>query len=387
MSMTSSVAHTPFVDLAAQRDELGEALEAACLDALRRGDYILGEAVGRFEQEFADYCGVAHAVGVDSGTSALELALRANGIGPGDEVITAANTFVATAFAISHCGARPVLVDVDPATYTLDPELLSAAVTHRTRAIVPVHLYGQLADVDAIGAVATQHGLAVIEDACQAHGALDRGRPAGSFGHAAAFSFYPAKNLGAQGDGGIVVTNSDEIARRLRLLRNYGEVHKYRSELVGYNRRIDTLQAAMLLVKLPHLDRWNASRRDHAAAYDVALSGLPLARPSVRAGVEHVWHLYVVRVADRDRVRDALAARGIGTGIHYPVPVHLQPAYHSLGYARGEFPVTEAYADEILSLPMYPELDTDAPGRVADALGQCIGAEAEALELPGSERP
>jgi dTDP-4-amino-4,6-dideoxygalactose transaminase len=377
MSMTSPVAQTPFVDLAAQREELGDALEAACLDALRRGDYILGEAVARFEQEFADYCSVAHAVGVDSGTSALELALRANGIGPGDEVITAANTFVGTAFAISHCGAQPVLVDIDRVTYTLDPEQVSAAVTHRTRAIVPVHLYGQPADMDAIDRVASRHGLAVIEDACQAHGALDSGRRAGSFGDAAAFSFYPAKNLGAQGDAGMVVTNDDEIAQRLRLLRNYGEVHKYRSELVGYNRRIDTLQAAMLRVKLPHLDRWNATRRGHAAAYDVALSGLPLARPSVRTGVDHVWHLYVVRVADRDRVRDALAARGIGTGIHYPVPIHLQPAYHSLGYGRGEFPVTEAYAGEILSLPMYPELDTDAPARVAAALQQCIGAEAQ----------
>jgi dTDP-4-amino-4,6-dideoxygalactose transaminase len=376
MSLTSPVVHTPFVDLAAQREELGEALESACLDALRRGDYILGEAVARFEQEFADYCGVAHAVGVDSGTSAVELALRANGIGPGDQVITAANTFVATAFAISHCGAEPVLVDIDPATYTLDPEQVSAAVTPRTRAVVPVHLYGQPADMDAIGRVASRHGLAVIEDACQAHGARDRGRRAGSFGDAAAFSFYPAKNLGAQGDGGIVVTNDDEIARRLRLLRNHGEVHKYRSELVGYNRRIDTIQAAMLRVKLPYLDRWNAARRGHATAYEVALSDLPLARPSVRTGVDHVWHLYVVRVADRDRVRDALAVRGIGTGIHYPVPIHLQPGYHSLGYARGEFPVTEAYADEILSLPMYPQLAADAPARVAAALEQCISAEA-----------
>jgi dTDP-4-amino-4,6-dideoxygalactose transaminase len=374
LGATSPQPRTPFLDLAAQRAALGDNLQRACAVALARGDYVLGEDVVRFEQEFAAYCGVRHAVGVDSGTSALELALRAHGIGAGDEVITAANTFVATAFAISHSGATPVLVDADPVTYTLDSSQLPAAVTARTRAIMPVHLYGQTADMAAIRAVADEHDLIVIEDACQAHGAREHGRRTGALGDAAAFSFYPAKNLGAHGDGGIVVTNDDLVAERLRLLRNYGEVQKYRSEIVGYNRRLDTLQAAMLRVKLPYLDQWNEARRAHAARYDALLSELPLSRPSMRAGVEHVWHLYVVRVSDRDAVREQLGARGIDSGIHYPVPIHLQPAYHDLGYGPGDFPVAERYAGEILSLPMYPELPDDAIVRVAEALHDVTSA-------------
>jgi dTDP-4-amino-4,6-dideoxygalactose transaminase len=368
MGATSRPPSTPFVDLAAQREGLGDALERACVEALARGDYILGADVGRFEEEFAAYCEVGHAIGVDSGTSGLELALRAHDIGPGDEVITVANTFVATAFAISHTGATPVLVDADPVTYTLDASLIADAVSPRTRAIMPVHLYGQPADMTAIEAAADAHDLVVIEDACQAHGARARGRRVGGFGNAAAFSFYPAKNLGAQGDGGIVVTDDEIVAERLRRLRNYGEVRKYRSETIGYNRRLDTLQAAMLRVKLPHLDQWNEARRHHAARYDALLAELPISRPTRRAGVEHVWHLYVVRVQDRDGVREQLSARGIETGVHYPVPIHLQPAYCHLGYQRGDFPVAEGYADEVLSLPMYPELPDDAVPRVAEAL-------------------
>jgi dTDP-4-amino-4,6-dideoxygalactose transaminase len=368
----------PFVDLAAQRQALAPRLAEACLDSLDRGDYILGRDVELFEREWAAWTGARHAVGVDSGTSALELTLRAHGIGPGDEVITVANTFVATAFAISHAGALPVLVDADPRTYLMDPSGIEAAITPRTAAIMPVHLYGQPADMDAICAIARSHGLLVIEDACQAHGARDRGRPAGTLGDAAAFSFYPGKNLGAQGDGGMLVTDDDEVAERARLLRNYGQRVKYTSQIVGYNRRLDTLQAAMLRVKLPHLDDWNDRRRTHALRYDEALAELPLVRPATRDGVEHVWHLYVVRVPSRELIRDRLAREGIQTGIHYPVPVHLQPAYGALGHSRGSFPVTEAAADEILSLPMYPELPEHAPRRVAEALAAAL----EELRVP-----
>jgi dTDP-4-amino-4,6-dideoxygalactose transaminase len=368
----------PFVDLAAQRQALAPRLAEACLDSLDRGDYILGRDVELFEREWAAWTGARHAVGVDSGTSALELTLRAHGIGPGDEVITVANTFVATAFAISHAGALPVLVDADPRTYLMDPSGIEAAITPRTAAIMPVHLYGQPADMDAICAIARSHGLLVIEDACQAHGARDRGRPAGTLGDAAAFSFYPGKNLGAQGDGGMLVTDDDEVAERARLLRNYGQRVKYTSQIVGYNRRLDTLQAAMLRVKLPHLDDWNDRRRTHALRYDEALAELPLVRPATRDGVEHVWHLYVVRVPSRELIRERLAREGIQTGIHYPVPVHLQPAYGALGHSRGSFPVTEAAADEVLSLPMYPELPEHAPRRVAEALAAAL----EELRVP-----
>jgi len=366
----------PFVDLDAQRASLGGALERACIRALARGDYVLGADVSALEDEFAAYCGVAHGVAVDSGTSAIELSLRGLGIGAGDEVITAANTFVATTFAITHTGARPVLVDVDPDTSTLDPDAVGAAVTPRTRAIVPVHLYGHCADMDAIAALARAHGLAVVEDACQAHGARYHGRRAGALGDAAAFSFYPAKNLGAAGDGGMMVTGDAALADRVRMLRNYGQRQKYESQCLGHNHRLDTLQAAMLRVKLPRLDAWNAARRAHAARYDEALDGLPLVRPRSRPGVEHVWHLYVVRVSARDAVRARLADAGIDTGIHYPVPVHLQPAHADLGHRLGDFPVAERYARQILSLPMYPELPPAAPRRVAAALRAALEEEA-----------
>lgn len=362
----------PFVDLPAQRAALTPALQDACLQALERGDYVLGADVDAFEREWAAWCGVRHAVGVDSGTSALELALRALGAGTGDEVITVANTFVATAFAISHAGATPVLVDADPETWTIDVTQVAAAITPRTRAIVPVHLYGGLCDMAPLLDLARERGIAVVEDACQAHGAREGGRRAGAFGDAAAFSFYPAKNLGAQGDGGIVVTSDDAIANRCRVLRNYGQRVKYHSEQLGYNRRLDTLQAAMLRVKLPFLDGWNAARRRHAAAYAAALEGLPLVRPVLRDGVEGVWHLYAIRVRGRDRVRDALAAEGIETGIHYPVPVHLQGAYAASPWRAGDFPVSERLSEETLSLPMYPELPAGAVDRVAAALRRCL---------------
>jgi dTDP-4-amino-4,6-dideoxygalactose transaminase len=365
----------PFVDLAAQRTDLRGEIERACLDALIAGEHILGPDVDAFEQEYARFCGVAHGVGVDSGTSALELALRALGIGPGDEVITAASTFVATTLAIIHTGARPVLVDVDRFTYTIDPSAVAAAITPRTQAIVPVHLYGQCADMEPLLALARRHGLAVVEDACQAHGARQSGRRAGSLGDAAAFSFYPSKNLGAAGDGGMVVTQDADLADRLRLLRNYGQRRKNHSEIVGHNRRLDTLQAAMLRVKLPHLERWNAVRRSHAASYDEALAAAPVVRPAVAAANEPVWHLYVIRVAERDAVRAHLAAAGIETGVHYPVPVHLQPSHRSLGYRRGDFPVSERLAEQGVSLPMYPELPPEAAERVATALQAALDGE------------
>ena len=358
----------PLVDLEAQGAAFDGTLEDACLAVLRRADFILGADVAAFEREFAAYCGVDHAVGVDSGMSALELALRAMGVGPGDEVIAPANTFVGTTFPIAAAGARPVLVDVDPETSTLDPAQLAAAITRRTRAVVPVHLYGQCADMSAILRIAREHGLLVLEDACQAHGARWGDRRAGSLGDAAAFSFYPSKNLGASGDGGMVVTRDLALAERVRLLRNYGQREKGRSEVLAFNRRLDTLQAAILRVKLPRLDAWNAARRAHAAAYDGVLADLPLVRPRAGAGREHVWHLYVVRVPRRDAVRAALAEAGIGTGVHYPVPIHLQPAHRDLGYSQGDFPVAEQLAGEILSLPMYPEMPADGVIAVATAL-------------------
>jgi dTDP-4-amino-4,6-dideoxygalactose transaminase len=363
----------PFIDLPAQYGALEAEIEAEALRVLRGTEYILGNDVAIFEQEFATYCDVKHAVGVDSGTSALELALRVLEIGPGDEVITAANTFVATALAISYTGATPVLVDVDPRTYTLDVLRLEAAITDRTRAIIPVHLYGQPADMDAIMALAFRRGLAVIEDACQAHGARYKGRRTGSIGHVAAFSFYPAKNLGALGDGGMVVTNDDRIADALRLLRNYGQREKYHHLVPGFNKRLDTLQAAVLRVKLRHLDRWNAARRRHADLYQ-RLLGEAVATPAVADYAEHIWHLYVIHVAERDALRAHLAEHGIATGIHYPVPVHLQPAYASLGYRRGAFPVTEQSASQCLSLPMYPELTPALIERVAAAIAAFAAA-------------
>jgi dTDP-4-amino-4,6-dideoxygalactose transaminase len=355
----------PFVDLAPQQRALAPELSATLARMLERTDWILGDELEAFEHEFADYCGCRHAVGTDSGMSALELGLRAFGVGAGDEVITAANTFIATAFAISHTGARPVLVDVDAETHTLSPRLLEEAITKRTKAIVPVHLYGQAADMETICEIAHNHGLLVLEDACQAHGARFQGRRVGSLGHAAAFSFYPTKNLGALGDGGALVTDDDEIAGSVRALRDYGQRAKYEHVIKGFNRRLDTMQAAILRVKLKWLDDWNEMRRSHAALYSRLLAGVEVITPVVSTDAEPVWHLFVVRVGARDRLRATLFEHGIQTGIHYPIPIHRQPAYRDLGYPIGSFPITERYAEEILSLPMYPELDELATARVA----------------------
>lgn len=363
--------NVPFVDLKAQYAAIAPEVDKAMAEVLRKTNFILGEEVNLFEQEFAAYCEAEYALGIDSGTSALELALRAVNIGVGDEVITAANTFIASALAISNCGATPVLVDVDPETYNIDVTKLEAAITPRTKAIIPVHLYGQPADMDPIMEIAEQHGLIVVEDACQAHGARYKGKRAGSIGHAAAFSFYPGKNLGAYGDGGMIVTNDPQIADSVQLLRNYGQRKKYHHLMRGFNRRLDTLQAAVLRAKLPHLDSWNAARRQHAKSYNELMAHNNAVTLPVEASyAESVYHLYVIRVQDRDGLLNYLQDKGISPGIHYPIPIHLQPAYADLGYGEGDFPVTELYANQILSLPMYPELSPEAIQFVVDAINQ-----------------
>jgi len=362
----------PFVDLVAQYNSIKTPVEEAMFNVVRSSAFILGPDVKQFEAEFATFCEAEHAIGVDSGTSALELALRAFEIGPGDEVITAANTFIATVLAISYVGAKPVLVDVDPLTYNIDPTQITKAITKKTKAIIPVHLYGQPVDMDPIMEIAKKHSLFVIEDACQAHGSRYKGKRAGSIGHAAAFSFYPSKNLGAYGDGGIITTNDAKIAESIRMLRNYGEKAKYHHDLQGYNRRLDTIQAAVLRVKLPHLDAWNANRRRHADMYDELFTGSNLVIPTVASFAEPVWHLYVIQVDDRDNIRNKLGERGVSTGIHYPIPIHLQKAYQNLGYKNGDFPVTEKLADRILSLPMYAELTPDMVKYTVDSVKELL---------------
>src|SRR6059058_3213828 len=314
--MHTAQSQVPFVDLAAQYAAIAEEIDAAVSKTIREADFILGRAVRLFEEEFARFCEAKYAIGVDSGTSALELALRAYDIGPGDEVITAANSFIASALAISHAGARPILVDVDPSTYTVDVSAIEKAITPRTKAVIPVHLYGHPAHMNPIRELADKHGLVIIEDACQAHGTRYKGRRAGSLGHAAAFSFYPGKNLGAYGDGGIVVTNDADIRKRLEMLRNYGQEEKYHHLTQGFNRRLDTLQAAVLRVKLKYLEKWNAARRWQAELYHRLLAGTALVLPSEAVGAQSVWHLYVIRTEHRDKLKEHLLSRGIAAGIH-----------------------------------------------------------------------
>jgi dTDP-4-amino-4,6-dideoxygalactose transaminase len=349
--------------------ELKEELDAAYLRVMESGWYVLGREVRAFEEEFAAYCGAEHCVGVGNGLEALHLILRAYGIGDGDEVIVPSHTYIATWLAVSYAGARPVPVEPDERTYNVDPELVEAAITPRTRAIMPVHLYGQPADMDPINEIAGRHGLNVIEDAAQAHGAGYKGRRAGTLGDAAGFSFYPGKNLGALGDGGAVVTNSEELANRVRMLRNYGSQVKYHSEVKGFNSRLDELQAALLRVKLARLDEWNARRKALAAQYAEALRDVPdLTLPFEPEWAEPVWHLFVVRHPRRDGLREHLAGAGIGTLIHYPIPPHLSDAYADEGRAAGYFPTTETLAKEVLSLPMGPHLPGSDLYLVEDAL-------------------
>jgi dTDP-4-amino-4,6-dideoxygalactose transaminase len=356
-----------FVDLQAQIHGLQPAINDAINEVIHRGDFILGQAVTAFEDEWARFCGVKHAVGVDSGLSAIELALRAGGIGQGDEVITQANTFIATVGAVMAVCARPVLVDCN-GQGQVDVAAIQRAITKRTRAILPVHLFGLIGDIDGVLEVAGQAGLRVIEDACQAHGAAYRGRRAGSFGWAAAFSFYPAKNLGAFGDAGILVTDDDDLAETVRRLRNYGSKAKYEHIAAPLNHRLDTIQAAVLRVKLPHLDGWNHRRKYLADAYREHLSGGPVELPASAQEGRHVYHLFVVQAAERDTMRAALTAAGIETGVHYPIPLHAQPVLRSLGYQLGPFPNAERLAAHSLSLPMYPELPLAHIERVAEAI-------------------
>ncbi len=346
----------PFLDLKAQYASLKPEIDAAIQGVLNTCQFTLGSEAAAFEQEFAAYCGATHGVGVNNGTSALHLALLAAGIGPGDEVISVAFTFVASVAAIHYTGAKPVLIDIDADTYTIDVKAIEAAITPRTKAILPVHLYGQPADMDPILRIAKKHGLVVIEDAAQAHGAEYKGRRAGSLGDLGCFSFYPGKNLGAYGEGGMVVTSNPEFARSVRMLRDWGGEKKYEHVLKGYNMRLEGLQAAVLRVKLGHLEAWTEARRAAAGRYEALLAGSGVPTPAVRPYVRHVYHIYATRTANREKWQAALQQRGIATGIHYPTPVHLLPAYADLGYKKGAFPNSEKAANEVLSLPMYPEL-------------------------------
>ncbi len=358
----------PYLDLAAQYRGIKSEIRAAMDRVLDTNAYILGPEVKAFEEAFAAAHDVRHAVAVNSGTSALHLALLALGVGPGDEVITTPFTFIATVAAIGYTGATPVFVDIDPGSFTLDPSKIEAAITPKTKVIMPVHLYGQPADMDPILAVAKRHGLHVVEDAAQAHLAEYKGRKVGSFGAIACFSFYPGKNLGAYGEGGAAVTNDDRYAATMRALRDWGQTERYRHAMKGYNYRMDGLQGAVLGVKMPHLDAWTEGRRRVAAAYREQFEPAGVALPKEMPYARHVYHVYAIRVADRAAAQRALQEAGIQTGIHYPIPVHLQEAWAELGYRRGDFPHAEQAADEVLSLPIYAELTDEQVARVASAV-------------------
>lgn len=358
----------PFFDLREQFEGIRDDLVGAVTDVLESGRYALGPAVEGFEADFAAYTGGHHCVGVQSGTMALILALLAHGVRCGDEVITVPYTFIATAEAISWISAKPVFVDIDPVTCTMDPECMAGALTSKTRAIVPVHIYGQPADLEPIAAFAREHGLVLIQDAAQAHGATYRGRKLGETGFTACYSFYPAKNLGACGEGGAIVTDDDEVAEICRALRDHGQRVKNRHEWIGFNARMPALQGAILGVKLKKLEAWTASRRRIADRYDALLRGADVVTPARAGWGEHVFHLYVVRSKGRDGLRARLESRGVGTAVHYPVPIHLQPCYAHLGYGEGAFPEAERAAREVVSLPLYPELSDDAAAYVAEAV-------------------
>jgi dTDP-4-amino-4,6-dideoxygalactose transaminase len=359
----------PFVDLKAQYQGIRKEVNEAIQGVLDSCQFTLGSEVAAFEKEFAAYSGARHGVGVNSGTSALHLALLAAGIGRGDEVITVPFTFMATVSAIDYTGARPLFVDIDPVTFTMDPAAVEAAITPKTKAIIPVHLYGQPADMDPILAVARRHGLTVIEDAAQAHGSEYRGRRIGSLADMACFSFYPGKNLGAYGEGGMITTDKPEYDRTLRMLRDWGAEKKYQHVLKGYNYRLEGIQGAVLRVKLRHLDAWTRGRRTAAAHYDELLAGSGVATPKAASYGQHVYHIYAIRTANRAAWQETLQSKGIQTNIHYPIPVHLLPAFADLGHRVGEFPHSERAANEVLSLPMFPELTRAQCEEVAEAVG------------------
>jgi len=363
----------PFLDLKAQHDPIRVELDRAIRNVIDSGAFAGGPFVEKFETNFARYCGCKHAIGVGNGTDALWLSLLALGIGAGDEVITVPNTFMATAEAISYSGARPVFVDVDDSTYTMDPAGLEAALSPRTKAVIPVHLFGQMADMDPILEFARRHNLFVIEDAAQAHGAKYKGQGAGTLGDVGCFSFYPGKNLGAFGEAGAVITNDDRLQETIRSLRDHGQVRKYHHRFIGWNCRMDGIQAAVLSVKLQHLERGNTLRRRHALEYNEALDRVEeLVRPFAAPYAEHVYHVYAIRVRDRDEAMWRLQQKGIQCGVHYPVPIHLQKAYRNLGYETGRFPVSERTALEFISLPMFPELTSAQIGMVALALKEAV---------------
>ena len=358
----------PFLDIQAQQRELREEILEAVRRVVESGQFILGPEVAAFEREFAEYCGAAHGVGVNSGTSALHLALLAAGVKPGDEVITVPYTFFATVAAIEYCRATPVFVDIDRRTFNMDPELIERAITPKTRAILPVHLYGQPADMRAINEIARKHDLVVIEDAAQAHGASLGDKRTGALSEIACFSFYPTKNLGAAGEGGMVVTNDPEYARTVRLLRDWGTEEKYKPIRRGFNYRLEAMQAAILRVKLRRLDKWTEARRAHAAMYDRLLAASRLTTPKALPGARHVYHIYSVQTPERDALQHALRQRGIATAVHYPLPIHMIPAYRDARYREGDFPVAEKCARQVLCLPMFPHLTAEQVRRVAEAV-------------------
>jgi dTDP-4-amino-4,6-dideoxygalactose transaminase len=362
----------PYLDLKAQYQSIKPEIDAAIARVLDSCQFVLGSEVAGFEQDFAAYCGAAECIALNSGTSALHLALLAAGVGPGDEVITVPFTFVASVAAVTYTGARPVLVDIDPRSFTMDPSAVEAAITPRTKAILPVHLYGQSADMDPIMEVARRRGLVVIEDAAQAHGAKYKGRPVGSIGDMGCFSFYPGKNLGAYGEGGAVTTSNAEYARTIRMLRDWGQDRKYHHLLRGFNYRMEGFQGAILRVKLRHLEHWTESRRRVVNLYNELLADSGVETPTEMPWGRHVYHVYTLRADDRDGLQASLQAEGIQTGIHYPVPAHLQPAYADLGYGRGAFPHAESAAEQVLSLPLYPELSSQAVAEVAGAVKKAV---------------
>ncbi len=370
MKNISSIKNVPFGDLRRRYQAIKSEVDAAIARVLESGWYILGEELARFENQFAAYLNVQHAIGVGSGTEALHLALVASGVQLGDEVITVPNTAVPTISAISFANATPVFVDIDLQTYCMDVSKIEAKITVRTKAIIPVHLYGNVCNMQAIMDIAQKHGLAVIEDACQAHGAERLGKKAGTFGDFGCFSFYPSKNLGGFGDGGMVVTNDIQKAEKIRLLRNYGQTKRYYHQSIGFNSRLDDMQAALLAVQLPHLDEWNRRRREIASLYGKHITNGRITLPQEQKDVFHIFHLYVIRCKERDRLREYLFQKGIGTQIHYPIPCHLQEAYRSLGFGKGTCPIAEEYAAEILSLPIYPELTDEEVAYVAEMINQ-----------------
>ncbi len=361
--------NVPFIDLRAQFATIRGDVMSGIEKVIGNTSFILGPDVAELEKSFAAFCECTHAIGVASGLDAIKLALRSLNIGPGDEVITAANTFIATTLAVSSVGATPVLVDIDPRYYNIDPAKIEAAITPRTKVILPVHLYGQPADMDPILEIAKKHKLWVVEDAAQAHGARYKGSRVGSFGILAAFSLYPGKNLGAYGDGGLITTNDDRLAEVIQSMHNYGSKVKYYHDTLGENSRLDSIQAAVVKAKLPHLDRWNEARRRVAARYTEKLRGIPgVVTPTILPGVEPVFHLYVIRVPNRDGLMEHLKQKGVGAIIHYPIPIHLQKAYASRGWRKGDFPITEEYAGQILSLPMYAEITEEQVDYVVEQI-------------------